>query len=344
MSKVLVVSHIADLDGVASAVLAYSHLTRTRAITPHVLFADYDDAFEKVIEAAREMDEVWICDLSWKMTNIGLIDHLAHIQPDRLFFFDHHRSSRDCFDAWKGRATFFFDDSGESCTADLIWQYMISHGHALDDIAPIVSAAHSRDLWIRNDPNGCEISSVIDELGALAVFEALVCDPSLIQITNFPRKWQDICKRAGQKLEKSYLVARNTMTKASVRNTDGAMMPVMACIALGSISEVGERILNEEGGGFIGFIDLDHGGLSFRSTFPTIEKMGFGVNEIACRLHPNGGGHPVASGAANDVRHLTDGPNALLKDMIAAILDYQEQAAEKTLISDLDRHNISERP
>jgi oligoribonuclease NrnB/cAMP/cGMP phosphodiesterase (DHH superfamily) len=281
---------------VASAVLAYQHFVRTRAITPSVLFADYDDAFDKVVEAASTMDEVWICDLSWKMTNIGLIDHLAHIRPDRLLFFDHHRSSRDCFDAWKDRATFFFDDSGESCTADLIWQYMISQGHAPDDMVPIVSAAHSRDLWIRNDPNGCEISSVIDELGAGMVFQALAYDSSLIQIKNFPREWHDICKRAAQKLEKSYLVARNTMTKASVRNAEGAMVPVMACIALGSISEVGERILTEEGGGFIGFIDLAHGGLSFRSTFPTIEKMGFGVNEIACTLHPNGGGHPVASG------------------------------------------------
>ena len=352
MSRVLIVSHIADLDGVASAVLAYQHIRHYRSIFPEVVFADYDDAFEKIVEAAKGKDEVWICDISWKMSNIGLIDHLSHISPDRLLFFDHHRSSRDCFDAWKERATFHFDDSGESCTADLVYRYIMDNGwdfFIADNgwgecqIPAIVSAAHSRDLWIRNDPNGCAISSVIDELGARAVFDALIKDHSLIHINNFPPSWVDACKHSEQNLEKSYLVARNTMVKAHALSPNGSSVPIMACIALGCISEVGERILTEEDGGFIGFIDLVHGGLSFRSTLPTIETMGFGVNEIASRLHPNGGGHPVASGAANSQRHLTDGPNALLKDMMESVLDYQESVKEKASRMESDRHNPSER-
>jgi oligoribonuclease NrnB/cAMP/cGMP phosphodiesterase (DHH superfamily) len=339
--KILIVSHIADLDGVASAVLAYRHLAQTRNVATSkvisVSFVNYDNAFDTVIEESQGMDEVWICDLSWKMSDVDLINHLTHIHPDKLLFFDHHRSSRECFEAWKDHATFFFDDSGEYCTTDLIWSYMRSCGHAPDELLPIVSAAHSRDLWIKNDPNGCAISSVISELGALTVFQALIEDPDLIHVSNFPREWQNICHRAEQKLEASYQAARNTLTKTTIRNEAGVEVPLMACIAQGCVSDVGDRILSEENGGFIGLIDLVHGRLSFRSTHPTIKTMGFGVNEIALRLHPNSGGHPVAAGAKCGSRHLTDGPNALLQDMLEAVADFQKQAAEKatTLMSNL---------
>ena len=325
MSSVLIVSHIADLDGVASAVLLTAYFKEFRGILPNVVFADYENAQEKVLSNSDFADEIWICDLSWKENNIDSIDKLKSI---KIFFFDHHSSSRKCFEHWANSASIFFDDSGKMCTADIIYAYLSSLSEStelppptedfLKLMAPIVSATHSRDLWIKDDPNGCAISCVIDDLGAEHVFFELIKNPEKIHISNFPKQWTDSVSKFEEKLNLSYDMAQKTLLTEVVNGVN-----VCACFALGAISETGERILKEKGPSLIGFIDLNRKEISFRTNEETIEIVGFGVNKIASFIHQNGGGHPCAAGAACSSKHFTEGPIALLNDMLKCVKNQQ---------------------
>ncbi len=321
MQKTLVVSHIADLDGVASAVLAAHYLYDRDGVKPEVIFADYEDAFSKVADAAKDKEEIWICDLSWKPVSMSLIEKLDHAFPDRILFFDHHKSSQACFDAWNDKATIHFDCSGTKCTADLIWDHIQGSyfGKTKQNLEKIVSAAHSRDLWIRNDPNGCYISDVIDVFGAYSVFEKLFSDLTLIEKDNFPLAWVGACKQAEKAREESYDLAIRSKVTTSFQRFDKTVY-VSACLSNGFVSEVGDRILREMEGGMIGFIDVKSGTLSFRADHESVAAMGIGVNDIAAILHPNGGGHPVAAGAAMSHDFLKKGTYFLLGNMQSAIL------------------------
>jgi oligoribonuclease NrnB/cAMP/cGMP phosphodiesterase (DHH superfamily) len=315
--KTLVVSHIADLDGVSSAVLVSNYLLLRDGVAPEVIFADYEDAYDKVTTVAKDKDEIWICDLSWKPVSIDLIDKLSHIASQNILFFDHHKSSKECFDAWSDRATFFFDYSGAKCTADLLWEYLHSnfHGEQKLSLEKITLAAHSRDLWVRNDPDGCYISDVIDVFGAESVFQQLMQDPTLIRRANYPPSWNGACKQAEASREDSYELAMKSKMTAYLTADNGNLVPVSACLSNGFVSEVGNRILTEMDGGIVGFIDVKLGTLSFRAERKAIESLNVGVNEIAAMMHPNGGGHPYAAGAAMSNEYYHRGTNFLFSQM-----------------------------
>jgi len=72
MRKVSIVSHRADLDGVASAVLASEFVMSRHGVPPDkVIFADYEDAKTAIARAAIDADELWILDLSIREPNIA---------------------------------------------------------------------------------------------------------------------------------------------------------------------------------------------------------------------------------------------------------------------------------
>lgn len=293
MKKVSIVSHRADLDGVASAVLATEFVMSKYGAPPEkVIFADYDDAKTAIARAAIDVDELWILDLSIKEPNIA--EFFKHIPRESVFYFDHHNSSVSTVEAWSDVASLYFDDSGNSCTADLLYK-------AAGDVAPqftktpiydqLVAATHSRDLWINDVQEGALLTDVISILGAQAVYQELIEQPSSAFESKFPKLFQEAVIIAEHQREAAIAMANNT--KMSIEVKDGCSLVYM--ITTGYQSDVGHMILQQHPGSYAIMFNLSNLTGSIRCNKETAMANGIGANSIAS-LFAGGGGHPYAAG------------------------------------------------
>ena len=293
MSKVAIVSHRADLDGVASAVLASEFVMSRHGVPPErVIFADYDDVKTSIARAAIDMDELWILDLSIREPNIA--EFFKHIPKKSVFYFDHHNSSVPTIEAWDDIASIYFDDSGSYCTADLLYE-------AAEQVAPrfvktpvydhLVEATHSRDLWINNVSEGALLTDAITVLGAQAVYQELIEHPESAFEAKFSRLFQDAMVIADKQRAEAMSMALNT--KMSIPVKDGCNL--IYTLANGCQSEVGDMFLEQETGSYVIIFNLSKLTGSIRCRPDTVKANGIGANNIAS-LFVGGGGHPYAAG------------------------------------------------
>lgn len=293
MRKVSIVSHRADLDGVASAVLASEFVMSRHGVPPDkVIFADYEDAKTAIARAAIDADELWILDLSIREPNIA--EFFKHIPRDSVFYFDHHNSSIPTIEAWDDKAGIYFDDSGNYCTADLLYE-------AAGNVAPsfvktpvydqLVAATHSRDLWINDVIEGSLLTDAIAILGAQAVYQELIEQPSSAFESKFPRLFQEAVVIADNQRGAAMAMANNTKMVIPVK--DGCSL--VYCITNGYQSEVGHMILQQYPGSYAIMLNLSNLTASIRCDKATATNNGIGANSIAS-LFSGGGGHPYAAG------------------------------------------------
>jgi len=293
MKKVSIVSHRADLDGVASAVLAAEFVMSRHGIPPEkVIFADYEDAKTAIARAAIDADELWILDLSIREPNIA--EFFKHIPRESVFYFDHHNSSVPTVEAWDSAASIYFDDSGNYCTADLLYE-------AAGNVAPrfaktpvydqLVAATHSRDLWVNDVREGALLTDAIAILGAQAVYQELIEQPSSAFETKFPKLFQEAVIIADNQREAAMAMANNT--KMSIPVKPGCNL--VYAITTGYQSEVGHMILQQYPGSYAIMFNLSNLTGSIRCDKDTAAANGIGANNIAS-LFAGGGGHPYAAG------------------------------------------------
>lgn len=293
MKKVSIVSHRADLDGVASAVLATEFVMARHGVPPDkVIFADYEDAKTCIARAAIDADELWILDLSIREPNIA--EFFRHIPRESVFYFDHHNSSVPTVEAWEGKASLYFDDSGNYCTADLLYE-------AASQVAPsfiknpvydqIVAATHSRDLWVNDVREGALLTDAIAILGAGSVYQELVEQPSSSFESKFPRLFQEAVVIADGQRAAAMSMANNTKMVVPVK--DGCNL--VYAITTGYQSEVGHMILQQHPGSYAIMFNLSNLTGSIRCDNETAKEHGIGANNIAS-LFVGGGGHPYAAG------------------------------------------------
>lgn len=291
MGKVNIVSHRADLDGVSSAVLA-SEVAYAKNGTPpdEVFFADYDDAREIIARAAIGADELWILDLSIK--DPGLSAFFSHIPKSRVYFFDHHVSTRPTTQAWSDKATIFFDDTGSKCTADLVYanaKKIAPNFSKTKEMTQLVAATHSQDLWIRDVREGSLLSDCVAVLGANAVYRELLESPRSAFEENFPPKFQEAVVASDARRAASLDMARKTMVKNPVRGAQ-----IGYALGLGYESETADAILGEGGVQYVVLFNILRGSASIRSRPEVVASVGIGCNEFASLF--GGGGHPCAAG------------------------------------------------
>lgn len=293
MKKISIVSHRADLDGVASAVLATEFVMAKYGHPPDkVLFADYDDVKTVIARAAIDADELWILDLSIRESNIA--EFFRHIPKQSVFYFDHHASSIPVIEAWDAVASIYFDDSGNYCTADLLYE-------AAKDVVPnfaknpasdqLVAATHSRDLWINDVHEGALLTDAIAVLGAQAVYQEIVEQPVSVFESKFPRIFQEAVVIAEKQRSDAITMATNTKMVIPVK--DGCNL--IYAITTGCQSEIGDMFLNEDPGSYAILFNLGKLTGSVRCKKEIIQVHGVGANTIAS-LFVGGGGHPVAAG------------------------------------------------
>lgn len=293
MKKVSIVSHKADLDGVASAVLATEFVMARHGTPPDkVIFAHYEDAKTAIARAAIDADELWILDLSIREPNI--CEFFKHIPKESVFYFDHHNSSIPTIEEWSDKASIYFDDSGNYCTADLLYE-------SASQVAPmfvktpaydqIVSATHSRDLWINNVREGAMLTDAIAVLGAESVYQELVEQPSSAFEAKFPVLFQEAVIIAEHQRENAMSMANNTKMAIPVKGGGH----LVYALTTGYQSEVGHMILEQYPNSYAIMFNLSNLTASVRCDKSTAETYGVGANSIAS-LFAGGGGHPYAAG------------------------------------------------
>ncbi|MBS1722881.1 MAG: hypothetical protein JSS66_08010 [Armatimonadetes bacterium] len=291
MGKVSIVSHRADLDGVASAVLASEFVLARRGTVPdQVLFADYDDAKTVIARAAIDAEELWILDLSLREPNIA--EFFSHLPKSSVFFVDHHQSTSGVVSAWENRATIFFDASGNRCTADILYDSAgtVAPSFKKDAIwGQLVAATHSRDLWINNVPEGALLSDVIEVLGAQATYQVLVESPSAALEEKFPVRFQEAVTVARKRREAELKIVRNTQVELPFLGTR-----ILFALASCYQSDLAEILLSEDADRYIVFLDLSKESASVRCRQGLIDQTSLPANKLASVF--GGGGHPCAAG------------------------------------------------
>ena len=333
-----VISHAADLDGVASAALLHFWGLMLSDDT-HVAFADYDNAEDVIMKSVRDAgknDTLAIADIS--LRDPSLLSRIAaHMPREAITIFDHHASSRDCWEAWRAEGVnIHFNDAHTHCTADLIYNAMIDTlGIPVpSDISALRQAAHSRDLWIRNDKNGEMMSDVITVLGAYHVFDELSANPGRIYPDNYTPVMCDALHKCQDNRERSKQMAKRSGSYQGMEINDGQLVKVVTAFCEGHESDISEMLMAPYSiPCWVGLINIKKNVLSFRCNSFTVNSTGVAVSDIATFF--GGGGHPFAAGSPM-VSHYADGldPKALglmMQALIHMIRNRAECAEEVKL-------------
>jgi len=320
-NKHVVVSHGADLDGVASAILLTHYIQAKFSQTPQVLFANYDDVGDVLDEALKSSSHLWISDLS--IRNLDLASKLAHFTPETLYFFDHHADTTQFVEEIQNIATVCFDSSGNKCAADLIWEYISSENiQSVESLEYLTKATRSRDLWINDVPEGASLSAVIAMLGPEKVYQHLMEGIYRVRRDKFSDLMEFCVHVAEDGINNAKNLAQASMIKyfytPDSPKSCAAGLSVVAAFTTGCQSEVGDMFLTEIPRAMVGLINLETLTLSFRTTKDVIGQLGFGVNSIAQTID-GGGGHPYAAGAPLSKEILMHGPRALLELMLTVV-------------------------
>lgn len=307
------VSHSADLDGVASAILANFYLkTLHHGAHVNVVFTSVNgDAENAIISAIQDSSVIWITDLSF--SNENFLSDLFKFHPDKaIHVFDHHASSQQAFQNVSS-CNAVLDISGNKCATDLVYDYIKTRiGCIPAEYCDLVRYTHSIDLWIKDEPQGERLTEVIQNLGAKETFNLLTQDISKIYLENFTPAMQLCNKISDRNLSKSSSLAFNSVLE---EKTD-TLGVVKAAFCYGCASEVGSALVQGEKA-WVGLIDMSRQELSFRTNNETVNLTGIGANDIAKFL--GGGGHPNAAGSKCTKEILLGGPAILKQEMVKII-------------------------
>lgn len=329
--KHVCLTHSADLDGVASAVLLTYYIEAKFKTTPKVLFSNYDNFGDVLEDALQDVTHLWISDLS--VRDLELVDKLTKFTPETFYFFDHHADTEPFVQKIADIATVCFDSSGNKCAADLIWEYispcLFKHDFrdcpdydTFSSLKHLTKATHSRDLWINDVPEGESLSAVIAMIGPDKTYECLTTNPSRAIRDNFTELMEFCVHLAEDGVNHAKNLAQKSMIKyfyaPDSPKSCVAGLSVIAAFTTGCQSEIGDMFLTETPRAMVGLINLEALTISFRTTKDVISQLGFGVNTIAKTIE-GGGGHTFAAGAPLSKEILMQGPKALLALMLSAI-------------------------
>lgn len=308
-----IISHIADLDGVASAILANFYFkTLYPGAQVNITFTSVNSGAENaIVSAIQDSSVIWITDISF--SNSNFLSDLFRFNPDKaIYVFDHHASSQQAFQNISG-CNVILDISGNKCATDLVYDYIKTRvDHIPTEYYDLVRYAHSIDLWIKDEPQGERLTEVVQILGAKKTFNILTQDISKVYLKNFTPAMQLCNEISINNLSKSSSLAFNSVLE---EKTD-TLGVVKAAFCFGCASEVGSALVRGEKA-WVGLIDMSRQELSFRTNNETVNLTGIGANDIAEFL--GGGGHPNAAGSKCTKEILLGGPTVLKQEMVKII-------------------------
>ncbi len=278
----IVVSHRKDLDGIASAAIAYRYLTQ-RAADPESIKilltepAELPKVLKKIV-SRKELSNnkvMIISDIGVNSDSFNTVLHflkLLRATGTEILWFDHHKWSKEELAKVKEYAKVVIDNS--KCAAELVYENLCPNDQHAKRLAEL---ARDSDFWINKDPLAVKLSKVIssNKIDKLKLIKTLASG------TLWDPKWDKIYELQVKREEELIEKALRNMKKLRVHD-------VTLCIAKGKApaSVLGDRLRNECD---IIALVTPRGNVSLRRGNNNID-----LSEIAKLL--GGGGHPFAAG------------------------------------------------
>lgn len=321
--SIAIVSHADDLDGVASAVLIDYHLKNIYDVNPVVFFTNYNDMQKTIVDVSDKFNEVWISDLSF--SDVEFLQNLIKYHPHTKFMiFDHHSSTRECYEKFKDEIYYFgFVDDGSKCATDLVFEYIQKRQCILTEYPQrLTELAHSRDLWIKNLPIGDELNDAVLIMGPYHAFNEIKNNLHNVVYGKYTPTIELAVNIAKQQLKDSIEIAKNTLcsTYTLINNVN---LKLYAVVCNYNASDVADYFIKSYNGSniIVALLNYKDNRVSFRTNKTTVDNTGITAKYFAQLF--NGGGHNYAAGGFLDVSDVINGTVDFNKKLLHSITRYE---------------------
>lgn len=286
-NKILVISHIADIDGMGSVILSkfyFKDIDYLLAENNH----DYD--LEKDIDVSN-YDTIYVCDLNFNDKNLEYILNNPEIAA-KIRNFDHHESEE-----WKNKYSFvnevIYLNDRLTCATELFYNYLLTlpNSEFLKSkfFREFVEAVRSLDTWTFKETNnnlGPDLAVLHGYLGAVK-FINLISSLDCSDIFYLPKSYEDIINIQNETKKRD---VANYLSKSKVVEYNNYKIAVS--ISEGFRSDVGDTMMNKySDADFALIINFYRNTCSLRTNN---DKYDMGL--IAKDFTQNGGGHKRAAG------------------------------------------------
>ena len=286
-NKILVISHIADIDGMGSVILSkfyFKDIDYLLAENNH----DYD--LEKDIDVSN-YDTIYVCDLNFNDKNLEYILNNPEVAA-KIKNFDHHESEE-----WKNKYSFvnevIYLNDRLTCATELFYNYLLTLPNSefikSKFFKEFVEAVRSLDTWTFKETNnnlGPDLAVLHGYLGAVK-FINLISSLDCSDTFYLPESYENIINIQNE--TKKHDVA-NYLSKSKVIEYNNYKIAVS--ISEGYRSDVGDTMMNKySDADFALIINFYRNTCSLRTNN---DKYDMGL--IAKEFTQNGGDHKRAAG------------------------------------------------
>lgn len=283
-SKVLIISHIADIDGMGSVILANKFYGSVDYILCEL--GNLSDALKKIEN--KDYEIIYICDLSFISDAISYIDEHDDLKS-KIKHFDHHSSRIDS--TTPSYANYVIELNGRKTSAtELFYNYLISlnNDFKCNFYDELVEGIRANDTWDMNGDFelGRILASIHAMLGATAFID-LILSLDANDSFSLPKMYLDLVKSDQEKMQSYIKNANDNLCISEYKD-----MKIGVSITEQYRSVLGDEIckLNPEIA-FILIINFNRMSCSLRTTRDDID-----LGEICKTFHHDGGGHKKAAG------------------------------------------------
>ena len=286
-NKILMISHLADIDGMDSVILGKFYFKEF-----DYLLADnnYDFDLENDIDA-NNYETIYICDLGFTNKNLQYCINNPQI-ANKIKHFDHHESEEE-----KNKYSFVNEviklDNHLTSATELFYTYLLTLPNSeylkSNFFSKLVEAIRCEDTWTFEEANntlGPNLATLHAYLGATSFINVI---SSLDCTGNFylPKAYEEIINR--QNAIKDYDVA-NYVSKARI--VEYKKYKIIVSISEGYRSYVGNELMKKyPTADFALIINFYRLTCSLR-----INNDKYDLGQVAQEFTPNGGGHKRAAG------------------------------------------------
>lgn len=291
-SSILVISHIADIDGMGSVILANKFFQKIDYILCDV--GNLVDALK--IANKKDYEVIYICDLPFVSDVISYLEENKSL-IDKIKHFDHHSSRIDDFTP--SYANYVLELNGRKTSAtELYYNHLVSLNSSFKCrfYDELVEGIRANDTWDMNGDFelGRKLASIHAILGATSFIE-MILSLNINQEFKLPNIYLDLIKSDQDKMN-SYII--NANKNLCVSEYNGMKIGV-------SITEQYRSVLGDEickmnpDIAFILIINFNRMSCSLRTIREDIH-----LGEICKEFHHDGGGHRKAAGFIIDAESI----------------------------------------
>ena len=294
-NKILIISHLADIDGMGSIILGKFYFKNF-----DFLLADNNQNFDLETDIeAKNYETIYICDLGFSEKNLNYCLNHPEI-ANKIKNFDHHESEEA-----KNKYPFVNEviklNGRLTCATELFYNYLLTLPNSdflkNDFFKKMVNAIRCEDTWAfeaENNTLGPDLATLHAFLGATTFIDVI----SNLNCTGdfyLPKAYEDII--ASQNAAKDYDVA-NYVKKSRLIEYNN--YKIIVSISEGYRSYVGNELMKlYPEADFALIINFYRLTCSLR-----INNDKYDLGKIAQEFTPNGGGHKRAAGFQFDERSI----------------------------------------